>query len=66
MRDLFKNMGKDLIKFLNENKNINFNDQSDDIQIRIVQNFMDQVAVPLDWFKIIESESLAKHKKKYE
>lgn len=66
LKDVFKNIGKDVMKFLKDNKNIKLDTLTEEQQMRVIHNFMDQVGIPLDWFKLFDSELLKKHKDTYE
>ena len=56
LKNVFANMGKDLTVFLNENKNMELGDFSEEQQIQLLKKFMSQVGLPLDWFKLYETK----------
>ena len=64
-KDIFRNLGKDLVEFLNNNKDINFNDLSEDNQERLVFSFMDKIGIPLEWYMLLETETMRKFKDNY-
>ena len=60
LKDTFSNIGKDLVTFINNNKDINFDNLSDEQQIRVFNSFMENVGLPLDWSILFSNTSLMK------
>lgn len=66
-KEIFSNLGKDIMDFLNSNKDINFDDLSDDEEKRerLVHIFFDKIGFPLDWYVLFDTDALSQYKESY-
>lgn len=66
IKNLLTNLGKDLVSFLNKNNDINLHEFSEEQQIKLLNCFMEQVGLPLDWFKLYETKFFQQYKSELE
>lgn len=66
-KEIFKHIGKDLVEFLNNNRDINLNEITTDEekQEKLVHSFMDKIGLPLEWYMLFDTDLLKKFKNNY-
>lgn len=61
LNDCFKNMGFEIIEFLKDNRDINFNELTKEKQNSILNSFMHYIGKPLNWNLIAETDIMTNY-----